>query len=434
MGKRRLSVTQLILLGCVVVGVVFVATYASILVGPHPPRQPGQLPPTPPGPQLAFDETKWPVDPEKPDASAIWEWQKEGRHVFWFENTGAVPVDVWLNNKNCKCTDVEIAPLPDEMQGKTKAERDTFADKTDLPWHSLKKDDTRAYTVPAHKAGGVRLSWKGNKQGKETLYAELRTDSGMAAGPLIRLDLSLDLVAPLQVTSEEGLQDRSFTTDVSVGALGPGDSRTVNLICLSSTRDSLAVKVKPPEDPCIRCGAPEALSKAECVKLAQEADRPVTCAYRVPMTVSERTEDGTQFDLGRFRRQVVVSSEPGIDPVTVVVTGIVHGDVAVGGSEDRELVDLGPFERHEGKTKDITLSTVNGKLELEVESTPDFLQAQLKEEKAEGLLGKTWTVTVTVPPDALAGPVPPYTAIILKTKGERPRRIRVPVIGTAYVR
>ena len=152
-------------------------------------------------------------------------------------------------------------------------------------------------------------------------------------------------------------------------------------------------------------------------------------------SVSERTEDGTQFDLGRFRRQVVVSSEPGIDPVTVVVTGIVHGDVAVGGSEDRELVDLGSFERQEGATRHITLSTVNGKLELEVESSPDFLQAQLEEQaKDEGLLGKTWTLTVKVPPDTLAGPVPLYTAIILKTKGERPRRIRVPVIGTAYVR
>jgi hypothetical protein len=153
------------------------------------------------------------------------------------------------------------------------------------------------------------------------------------------------------------------------------------------------------------------------------------------VTVSERTEDGTQFDLGRFRRQVVVSSEPGVDPVTVNVTGIIHGEVTVGGSEDRELVDLGSFERHEGKTREITLSTVNGKLDLEVDSCPDFLQAQLEEEKKEdGLLGKTWKLTVTVSPDTLAGPVPPHTAVVLKTRGERPRRIRVPVIGTAYVR
>jgi hypothetical protein len=433
MGKRRLSITQVILLGCVVVVLVFGATYASMLI-PATRQGPQQAPPPAASAQLAFDETRWPVEPDKPEAATVYEIEKEGRHDFWFENTGAAEVSVRLNTKNCKCTNVEIALLPDEMRGKTKAERDAFAATTKLDWQSLKTDDSKPYPVPPHKAGGIRLTWNGKHLGRQGLNADFWTESGLVAGEPISLELSLNLVPPLEVTSEQGFEDRSVSKEASVGTLGTGDTRTVTLICWSSTRNEIGVKVQAPEDPCIRCGAPERLSAEECARLSKESGRPILCAYRVPVSVLERSEDGTQFDLGRFRRVVTVTGEPALGPVEMTITGIVHGEVTVGSPDDREVVDLKSFERHDGKSQPITLSTANGKLELEVESYPDFLQVQLKEEKAEGLLGKTWTLTVTVPPDALAGPVPPHTAIMLKTKGEHPRRLRVPVIGTAYVR
>ena len=439
MGKRRLSVTQVVVLGCVVVLVVFVGTYTSILIGGGgtPPPKGNPAPQGPPA-QLAFDDTKWPLDLANPDAAAIWERHKKGRHDFWFENTGNAPVEVWLNTKNCKCTNVEIALLPDEMRGKVKAERDQFGAAAALEWHSLKQDDRKSFTVPPQKAGGVRLSWDSEKEARQSLVAELRTESGGVTGEPVSLRLGLDLVPAFVVTPEDNMKEGGRNADVPLGTIGSGDTRTVNLIAWSSTRDQFGLKVEPPEDPCVQCGKPVAVDKEECKNLAGQAEKPVLSAYRVPVTVSERTEDGTQFDMGRFRRLVKFTSDPGIDLVTVAITGIVHGEVTVGSAEDREVIDLQSFERHDGRSKTISLTTVDGKLELEVESYPDFLKAELKEVKPEeqgtGLLGKTWTLTVTVPPDGLAGPVPPHTSVVLKTRGDRPRRIHIPVIGNAYVR
>jgi hypothetical protein len=437
MGKRRLSVTQVVVLGCVVVLVVFVGTYTSILIGGGggtPPPKPSAGPTAGPT-QLAFEEKKWPDDPANADAAAIWERHKKGRHDFWFENRADGPVEVWLNTKNCKCTDVEIALLPD---GTSQGERDRALQGAGVEWRSLKQGDRKGYMVPPHKAGTVRLEWDSEKEDRQTLVAELRTESGGVTGEPVSLRLALDLVAAFLVTAEDATKGFQRSADVQVGTIGSGDTRSVNLVAWSATREQFALKVEPPEDPCVRCGPPVALDKAACKQLAAQAERPVLSAYRVPVTVSERTEDGTQFDMGRFRRLVKFTSDPGTDAVTLGIVGIVHGEVVVGSVEDRELVDLKSFERHEGSSRAISLTTADARLELEVDSCPDFMKAELEEVKPEtqgtGLLGRTWTLTVTVPPDALAGAVPPHTTVVLKTKGDHPRRIHIPVIGIAYVR
>jgi hypothetical protein len=439
MGKRRLSVTQVLVLGVVVVLVVFAGTYISIRIGGGGAVQPKVLQPPPAAPaQLTFAEKKWPDDPANPDATAVWERHKKGHHNFWFDGTGDAPVEVWLNTKNCKCTDVEIGLLPEEMRNAGKDERERVAAKDGLEWHSIKLNETKGFTVPPHRAGGVRLTWDSEKEDKQTLVAELRTKSGEVTGEPVSLRLGLDMVPAFLVTPEDNMREGPHTADVSLGTIGAGDSRTVNLIAWSCTRDQFGLNVQPPEDPCVRCGKPMPLDTDECKKLATQAQKPVLSAYRVPVTVSERTEDGTQFDMGRFRRLVKFTGDPGTDLFTVTLIGTVQGEVTIGSAEDRGVIDLKSFERHNGISQSISLTAADGKLELEVENCPDFMKAELEEVKpgpqATGLLGKTWTLKVTVPPDALAGAVPPHTSVVLKTKGDRPRRIHIPVIGIAYVR
>jgi hypothetical protein len=151
--------------------------------------------------------------------------------------------------------------------------------------------------------------------------------------------------------------------------------------------------------------------------------------------VRERTADGRQLDLGRFRRHVKFTTDAIQETGDTTISGIVRGDITVGTDKERDLVLLGSFERSQGTTKDVTLTTERAGLNLEVESKPEFLTAELREEQGLGLLGKTWTLSVTVPPDTtLSGPVPPHSYIVLKTKGGNPRRINIPVIGNAYVR
>jgi hypothetical protein len=131
---------------------------------------------------------------------------------------------------------------------------------------------------------------------------------------------------------------------------------------------------------------------------------------------------------------VVLSSDPGIDPLVVPVTGVVRGELTVGNPEDHDRVSLGSFERDDGATRQITLTAEQSNWNLQVAEKPDFLTVDLHEEKGVGVLGRMWTLTVKVPPQALSGPIPPHTTIVLQTTGGKGRRIRIPVTGNAYVK
>ena len=67
---------------------------------------------------------------------------------------------------------------------------------------------------------------------------------------------------------------------------------------------------------------------------------------------------------------------------------------------------------------------------MEIDKVPEFLKVELSP-PTKGAVSKTWDLKVTVPPDAVSGPMGPESAIYLKTKDQPPRRIRIPVSGTA---
>jgi hypothetical protein len=298
-------------------------------------------------------------------------------------------------------------------------------------WRVLSREDADGIAVPAHASGAVRLTWRGEEIGPKRLTAELRTQAGETDGTPVTLEVPVNFVQPVRVAPEESLEEPP-DGEIKVGALGPGDTRTLRLITWSSTREGFRLAPVPPADPHVRCGPPERLEPAECDRLGRAHDTAVLCGYRIPVTVRERTADGQELDLGPFTRRLEFTSDPDIDTVVVPLSGSVRGPVTVGNDSNGGEVALGTFERGTGKTGEITLSAEEGGLDLRVESAPDFLRVRLLEEKPAGAAGKAWRVTVTVLPDSLIGPIPPSTAVMLRTTGGESRRIRIPVTGSAY--
>jgi hypothetical protein len=444
MRTASVTIKQTVILIGVVVVLVFVVTYATTILGTTREQvKQGQVPGVP-DLQLAFaSPTTVPVPtPDKGDAPPPpWEWQAPGHHDFWFRNDRADPVQVAVTALGCAaCTQVEMCVLPDELKGLKPEELDTRADDASLPWQLL--DSNHGFTVPAHAAGGVRLKWQKKERafGPQMLSAELGTESNKSAGHSIKLQVGLAWVDPVMIGTEEALKEppkEGKAGEVSVGTLLAGDVKTVNLLCWSLTRASFTLKPEPPDDPCVTCDKPERLTEDECKKLSDEnkIPTPILCAYRVPLTVRERTDGGKQLDMGRFRRTVKFTTDATAEVGQALIIGSVRGDITVGTDKERDLVLLGSFKRDEGTTKEVALTTERAGLDLEVDSkdTTPLVTVELREEKGLGLLGKTWTLAVSVPSDTLSGPIPPHSYIVLKTKGDKPRRMFIPVIGNAYV-
>jgi hypothetical protein len=443
MRTASVTIKQTVLLIGVVVVLVFLVTYATTVLRPTENTNIKTPSSAAAGSemQLAFASAMmWPAPTsDKPEPlPAPWEWQAAGQHDFWFQNNRDDPVQVAVNAVGCaSCTRVELCVLPEDLKRMKPDQLDAHAQDPGLTWQVLSPQDSKGVTVPAHAAGGVRLHWqkKERASGPQTISAELETESHRSVGQSITLRVGLAFVDPVMIAAEENLKEASKGSEISVGALLAGDVKTVNLLCFSLTRSAFKVKAEAPADPCITCGTPEAFTAEECRSASSALPTPILCAYRVPVTVRERTDDGKQLDLGRFRRHVQFTSDAVSENGDAVLTGTVRGDIMVGTVErERDLLLLGSFERSVGTTKEITLTTEQANLNLEVESKPEFLTAELHEEKGAGVLGKTWTLSVTVPPDALDGSIPPHTYVVLKTKGAKPRRVNIPVIGLAYVR
>src|SRR5262249_39089053 len=145
---------------------------------------------------------------------------------------------------------------------------------------------------------------------------------------------------------------------------------------------------------------------------------------------------GKRLDLGPFRRGVMLHSDADDEPLRVVVSGMVRGEINVGSPEDRDRIDFKSFEAGQEKTKEMTISTDRAGLELEIDKAPDFLKAELeKEVLPPGTAGSSWKLRVTVLPNTIIGEFPRETStIVLKTKGDTPRRVSIPVVGNVFVK
>jgi hypothetical protein len=424
MKTPRLSVKQLLVLVGVVVVLVFGVTYVAMMIGGRggPTTAAGNLPV---GQEelLSFPRTAFQGEREVHQA---------GFYDFWFTNRKDQPVRVGVDQKSCQCAKVEAALLPPEQWGK---DLTTPPAAADLAWQEL-AENGKMFEVPAGAAGSIRVSWQAHEQPiYKQIYATILTESKGKGGAPFRVEATINFVHPVRVVADKARPESDRPNEARVSEMEENSVETATFYCWSSTRDRFSLKIDPPSDPCLSCGDPQRLTDKELKEIGDAHKIHMLSGYRLVATVRERTPDGKKhLDLGYFRRHVTLRPEPDAEPVQAVVLGLVRGELEVGLGDEKNMIRLGSFAVASGvPQKVITLSTERNDVDLEVVEYPPFLakpKLEVVPQTAGG--GKTWELTVTVPPNSgLDGPLRDQ-AVTLKFKGESGRRIRIPITGFAH--
>jgi hypothetical protein len=414
-----------------VAGMTFIMQYQVGIEEPQQQASPGQGRPDAKEVMLHFpDGTKkqW-----HPPSDGQFEQQTNGFYDFWFQNDNSVPVRMGLRSKSCKCTEVAVGVLP---PGEAKQFRNAAGGKAgtpptvDLKVQPLEVSEVEGIVVEPEAGGIVRLAWEDKKEKTsedrtELLVVEL-WNQGVEGGPkaVHRLELPVMFVPALRL-------DRPIA---NLDDLGMKEEKTAEFKCWSSTRPqfNLTAKAQTP-DPCISCSCTPLTEQAQKA-LADERGSRVLCGYTVQVTVHERLSDTVQMELGPFSRRILLTSDPGIEPTAVVVSGVVRGDVTVEGTEeDKGQISLGLFRAKDGITKRVRLTAQRPGMELKVDKVEGthLLVKSLNKVPSGPVSGRTsWELCVEVPPGSPAGRLE-RTAVLLAIPGNPPRHLRIPVIGSA---
>jgi hypothetical protein len=287
-------------------------------------------------------------------------------------------------------------------------------------------------TVPASDSSGpqfaiVRFDWEAMAIKSTRMEANFVARQGPAADYL-KFEVPLTVCPPVIAS----------TDDLKFGDLNPGETRTASLVIWSPTRDHFdATAELAAPDPCLTVAPPRPLTKEQLAALPGELLRreAVTkvvrtqSAYEIEVTAHERLGDN-QLELGPLFRRLVISRGTDTE-MAVKVVGVVRGPIQIGKAADLDRVDRRVFRAEAGAESMIEIKSATPGIMLSIDHvTPDSVKAVLKP-VASPFGTTTWRLTVVVPPDAQAGPLPPESAIYLKTDSKPPRRVRIPVAGNA---
>jgi len=441
---KRLTMPQGIILIAVVVILIFVVSFsAQYLSGGRTPDQRPE--PQGAGPLLTFHEKVAPGDPGNEAGVRELEWKAPGHYDFAFRNDRDVPVKLKLERLGCgRCTELALGLAP--LDWSTLA-LDEIARRTppgNVDWQTVQADSSDEFEVPAHAAGWARLGWDGKDPGPKTLSADLDVRARGAEAEACKLEVHAAFVPAVQADPQSA----------QLNDLNEGDERRLEFFCWSASRADFSLDPQPGANPCFVWGKPVRLSVEECNHEAATRKHRVLGAYRVPLTVHERLENGRQLDLGPFRHVAVlaVAGPADIDPVVVTVGGTVRGDVTVVNPGGRDRIEMGSFLAEVGiERADTVLESSLADLQLvpDESRTPDFLQAEVAKD-AQDKTGKTWNLKVRVLPNRVAGLFPDSEkplyrdcAVYLKmyrqtgaiAAQDKPwRTLRIPVSGNATFR
>jgi hypothetical protein len=450
MKTRTLSPQQLVILIAVVVALVFGVTYASMMIGRGKDKT-----------TIAYQEdllTFLSADPkangrEMPREESEREVFKPGHYDFWFHNPKDSTVVLGPVHKNCQCAKLEFALLPQDQWGKgdellkSSAKMTALADS--LSWQEL-VEQGNTVTVPAGATGGLRVSWHIIEQPEyKKIEANLltRDQDKDKAGAQINLLAMVNFVEPVRVFAEKPLTPERGPAHPNEAWVGDdmkeGSVETATFFCCSSTRAQFKLKMdkwtdsQGRFDPCVTCSEPEPMTKKELERYSLGQNSPMLSGYRLTATVRERTKDGkAQLDIGYFRRYLKLNLDPDERQTEAVVSGLVRGPLEVGEGDDKNVIRLGNFPAVSVARKVMTIRADHDDMELDVDGwEPKFLAPPKLALIPKAVGGKTWELTVTVPPNsAPVGELPYESAVYLKIRGESGRRIRIPIRGAAYGR
>ncbi len=298
-------------------------------------------------------------------------------------------------------------------------------------WQQMKRPDQEPipFPLPGHSQGLIRLEWEGKKAGPERIGASVWVQPvGKPQRWYTTLEMPLVFVTPIISTPTQATMD-----------LGPGDRKTVNYWCWSSTRAGFHLSAREESgNPCISCSCVPLVGKEFEMAVEQlkgQTAPTILFGYRVVVTVSEHLDNGPQLELGEFNRRIILTSDlefsPGIYEAAVSLKGRVQGEVSVGVGGDQGKVNLGVYPVSRGTNTVVLIETLKPGLKLKkLEHTPSFLNIDLSQSGVT-LGGVRYKMKVVVPPNK--GSLPEDSAIILQTADTPPRKVRIPVVGTASI-
>jgi hypothetical protein len=423
---------------------LFVVTYLHITAGvPAKPQQPRH------GEDYKEAQLRFPELDRAgaEEAAREVEWHQDARRSYRFENPKDGPVKVALEKRACKCTKVEIA-VTDEPAGPPAGKTDVDGG---LTWNVLEPGGDW-FTMPGRAGGVVRLTWNGTTLGAQRITAVLKTEADGAAGVPCTLEVPVIFVRPLMAGLEAEMASPAPSSVAEVGEMRADEPRgqTARFVCWSATRDRFSLEGGPTGHPCVTVGPPERLSDDEVARLRRAWNKSMRCAYRVEVTVRPRADGGDRLSLGPFRFPFSLKSDAvGSDETAGYVSGVVRGEVTVGGPDDHDRLDFGSFPADEERTRVIDLTADGGFPDLEVDrqEMPRYLRVTLTAGPAGP--GRSWRLKAMFVPNGLVGEFPADDrVIVLKGRTEQPalvagwayelaappRRVNVPTVGNAYVR
>lgn len=396
---------------------------------------------------LEFAEIRSVWDPEDEKYAREYERRQKGRYDYPFKNVSGQIVELGLVRTSCDCSKVEVAVFPPsdmnwkKYQDSKKKERIVnFPSGEGLPWKPLPIDERKGIEVPQGHMGLLRLSWEG-KQKSDGEY--LRLSLFLWAQPKGHMS-ARQFPAPLEtgVLLTPALR---FVHDsagkilpaerVSVGILAARDVGKASFYCWSATRPELSLtllKDKAKEDGGFEFSI-DKMSEGDGLALEKKLrdagiNTRVQSAYRVHVKILEPL-----MDQGPFNTSLPLEFDGERFEGGPVVTGYVRGEVQIGNS-DSGRVELPSFLVKDGVPQHVVPLTAEGNVQLTHESHyPAFLQVKLEKNVQESNQGRTrWNLTIRIPPHyAHPGPLPPNSAVILRTGGSNSRAIRIPVVGNA---
>jgi hypothetical protein len=430
---------QVLILILVVAVIVFAVTFAAMYIdfGGNPDGPSGSTADL--EARVTFLTTQAPASRLDPERGPEYEWHRDEGYDFLFHNDRPEPLAVGLVTMSCKCSQVQVAVLPDAWKQQqapvyatlvlsagsrlpggaqaallaVDAQAVAFAGqevcarlKGDLRWQAITdRPEDMGVSIPAHAAGYVRLGFKGEALGPQRLTAEVWSrsrDSGLNT----RLEVPVTFVQPVQgrLDGVEAPQDPNLPdSDLhvwSLGGLPTGfDPAKRDFYVWSSTRSKFGLELEPLSgEPFIVCSAPQPLSPAECRELETRLKSAVLAGYRVQVTVREST-NGQQLPFGPFRQHIRFHVEGELKPVVLNIHGKVRGDIDVvipdeRNHREREFIDLGTFSARQGclRPNAAALEVPDLQQWLTADRQEyDFLDVKVREGASDAALGKkTW--------------------------------------------
>ena len=404
----------------------------------------------------------------------VYELGESGHFDYWFENPNPELVRLGIKSTSCTCQGAEITSIEPkawaDFLGTANLSSPPFVAPPNLltvvamvnlektfDWHEVKiKDDALGNTIPAAEPAGprmgiLRVSWKGQK------VEELRS---LKAEVLAQLPGSVAVATPLaaviMVRSPLEIFVPGNASEVNFGDLRAGQTVRREFVVWSATRRDLDLGLSwiGEESPCLTFDKPVRVSSEELDALFGPKDsgesQAALCAYRVVVHVAEsvpnpeKPDKPFRLDLGLIERalRVQVSDEPEKGGKRVPVRGIIRGEISVrmekiggtGGTLNGRL-DFGPpFDPRTAHTIRAELIAEAPGIDVEEVADahrPGFLQVKLTPNEVRAGAPPTWRLEVTIPADSLGGDLPSDAHIVVRTKGENPRRFRIPVSAQA---